>query len=151
MFSCRVISCLDFLHDRIVWGILNLRTQRRLLAAADLTLKAFEVAQAIESADTPIQELQYPSKAEMHAIGPQFGPSRAQVPQGTLVNDHPPTPTLRDSVVVRPPRTPLTTRPPCTPSQRTAWQRYATTGTKDPMQDREVAGCIGLRTAGSGK
>ena len=47
----------DMLHNRIVWGIQNLRTQLRLLAEADLTLKkALEVAQAIESAETPIRE-----------------------------------------------------------------------------------------------
>ena len=42
----------DMLRDMIVCGIQDQRTQRRLLAETDLTFKkAFEVAQAIESAD----------------------------------------------------------------------------------------------------
>ena len=46
----------DMLWDRIVCGIQDQRTRRRLLAKPELTLKkAFEVAQAIESADTQVQ------------------------------------------------------------------------------------------------
>ena len=48
----------DMLRDRFVCGIQDQRTQRRLLAETDLTLKkATEVAQAIESVDTLIKEL----------------------------------------------------------------------------------------------
>ena len=47
--------------------------QRRLLAEPDLTLKkAFEVAQAMESADTQVKEFQHPRMAEVHAVNPQF-------------------------------------------------------------------------------
>ena len=46
----------DMLRDRIVCGIQDQRAQRRLLAEPDLTLKrVFEVAQAIESADTQVK------------------------------------------------------------------------------------------------
>ena len=65
----------DTLRDRIVYGIQDQRTQRRLLAEHELTLKkAFEVAQAIESADTQVQELQHPHTAALHAIGSQSRP-----------------------------------------------------------------------------
>ena len=47
--------------DRVICGIQDQQTQRRLLAEPDLTLKrAFEVAQAIELAHTQVKELQYP-------------------------------------------------------------------------------------------
>ena len=63
----------EMLRDRIVCGIQDQRTQRRLLAQTDLTLKkAFEVAQAIQSADTQVQELQHSRKADVHTVGPQF-------------------------------------------------------------------------------
>ena len=63
----------DMLRDRIVCSIQDQRTQRRLLAEPKLTLKkAFEVAQAIESAGTQVQELKHPHTAALHAVGPQF-------------------------------------------------------------------------------
>ena len=63
----------DMLRDRIVCGIQDQRTQRRLLAETDLTFKrAFEEAQAIDSADKQVYELQYSRKADVHAVGPHF-------------------------------------------------------------------------------
>ena len=64
---------MSMLRDRIVCSIQDQRTQCRLLAEPDLTLKrTFEVAQAIELADTQVKELQYSRTAEVHAFGPQF-------------------------------------------------------------------------------
>ena len=95
----------DMLRDRIVCGIQDQRTQRRLLAETDLTLKrAFEVAQAIESADKQVQELQHPRKAEVHAVGPQFRQGRDQVLFGARDESTPETPIHRDTTFARPAR-----------------------------------------------
>ena len=60
----------------------------------DLTLKkAFEVAQAIESADTQVKELQNPRMAEVHAVSPQFRPFRVPVLHNAPIDDRLPTPT----------------------------------------------------------
>ena len=65
----------DMLRDRLVCGIHDQRTQRRLLAETDLTLhKAFEVAQAIESAESQVKELQQLGRAEVHAVKPPHQP-----------------------------------------------------------------------------
>ena len=85
------------LLDRIVCSIQDQRTHRRLLAEPELTLKkGFEVAQAIESADTQVQKLQHPRTAALHAVGPQLRPFRAQVPQSAPVNNRSATSTHRD-------------------------------------------------------
>ena len=57
---CRYGETLDeMLRDRIVCGIADGRLQRRLLAEPDLTLKkAIELAQAQETADQGVQQLQ---------------------------------------------------------------------------------------------
>ena len=61
------------LRDRLVCGIHDQRTQRRLLAETDLTLhKAFEVAQAIQSAESKVKELQQPGRAVVHAKSPHI-------------------------------------------------------------------------------
>ena len=61
----------DMLRDRLVCGIHDQRTQRRLLAETDLTLqKAFEVAQVIELAESQVKELQQQGRAEVHAVKP---------------------------------------------------------------------------------
>ena len=104
----------DMLRDRIVCGIQDQRTQCRLLAETDLTLKrarALEVAHAIESADKQVQELQHLRKAEVHAIGPQFRQCRDQVLFSALAGSTPETPTHRDASFARPPRTSPTTHP----------------------------------------
>ena len=96
----------DVLRDRIVCGIQDQRTQRRLLEEPDLTLKrVFEVAQAIESTDTQVKELQYSRTAEVHAVGPQLRSFRAQVLQSAPVDNHSSTPTHRDPSFTHPPRT----------------------------------------------
>ena len=60
------------LRDRLVCGIQDQRTQRRLLAESDLTLqKAFEKALAIETAESNVKELQQPPTAEVHAVNLQ--------------------------------------------------------------------------------
>ena len=59
----------------------------KLLAETELTLKkSFKVAQAVESADTQVQELQHPCMA-CNAVGPQFRSSRVQKPQGAPVDN----------------------------------------------------------------
>ena len=112
----------DMLRDRIVCGIQDQRTQPRLLAETDLTFKrVFEVAQAIESADTQVEELQLSCQSKVHAVGPQF---RAQVPQSALVEDRPSTPTRRDSPFAHLPHTPPTAHHSSrTPSHRATPQR----------------------------
>ena len=103
-------------------GIQDQRTQCRLLAETDLMLKkAFEVAQAIESADTQVQELQHSHKADVHAVGPQFRPCRDQVPLSVLAESTPETPTQPNVPFARQPHTsPTANCPSRTPSQRTA-------------------------------
>ena len=55
------------LRYRIVLGIQDQRTQCRLLAESDLTLqKAYEVAQAIESAKTQVKEYSTPHSKSTH-------------------------------------------------------------------------------------
>ena len=132
----------DMLLDRIVCGIQDQRTQCRLLVETDLTLKkAFEVAQAIESADTQVKELQHPRTAEVHAVSPQFRQFRAPVPHSAPVDDRPPTQnaaTHRDPSFVHSSRnSPSSVRPSFTPSQRTTLQRRA------PLQPR--APCLRYR------
>ena len=110
----------DMLRDRIVCGIQDQRTQRRLLAESKLTLKkAFEIAQAAESADTQVKELQHTRTAEVHAVSPtQFRPFRTPVRTG-------PSHSVSDNRASTPPHCkPLSAHPPCnrqsfTPSQRT--------------------------------
>ena len=96
----------DMLRDRSVCGIQDQQTQCKLLAELNLTLKrTFEVAQAIESADTQVKELQHPRTAEVHAVGPQVRQFCTQVPHGAPVDDRPSTPTHRDASFAHPPRT----------------------------------------------
>ena len=79
----------DMLRDRLVRGIQDQGTQRRLVAETDLTLqKAFEVPQAIESAESQVKELHQPGMAEVHAVkAPSTvslnGPSRDNTPFAT--------------------------------------------------------------------
>ena len=85
----------DMLRDRLVCGIHDQRTQRRLLAETDLTLqKAFDVAQAIESADSQVKELQQPGRAEVHAVKPPHRPFRTTARAETT---HRSSPTYRSS------------------------------------------------------
>ena len=96
--DCNFGDTLDeVLQDRIVYGFQDQRTQSRLLEEPKLMLKkAFEVAQSIESVGTQVEELQHPCMAALHAVGLQFQSFCAQVPQGTLVDDCPSTPTHCD-------------------------------------------------------
>ena len=85
----------DMLRDRLVCGVHDQRTQRRLLAEPDLTLqKAFEVAQAIESAESQVKELQQPGRAEVHAVKPPHLPFRTTARAETTRR---PSPTHRSS------------------------------------------------------
>ena len=85
----------DMLLDRLVCGIHDQRTQRRLLAETDLTLqKAFDVAQAIESAESQVKELQQPGRAEVHAVKPPHRPFRTTARAETT---HRSSPTYRSS------------------------------------------------------
>ena len=123
------------LHDRIVCSIQDQQTQRKLLAEPELTLKkAFEVAQAIESAYTQVQELQHPRMKTLHAIGPQFRLFRVQVPQGAPVNNR--SLTRCESLFAHPSRVSLIPiRSSFTPSQCTTTQRRA------PSQPRTPCPC----------
>ena len=111
----------DMLRDRIVCGIQDQRTQRRLLAESKLTLKkAFEIAQAAESADTQVKELQHPRTAEVHAVGPtKIGPFRTSERTGpshsVSFDNRASTPPHRESLFAHPQRT----RQSFTPSRRT--------------------------------
>ena len=69
---CQFADSLDaMLRDRMVCGINDQRMQRRLLAEPDLTCKkAVELAQAIESADQNVQDLQKSTLSDLHAITP---------------------------------------------------------------------------------
>ena len=59
----------DMLRDRLVCGIGDGKIQRRLLAESELTFKkAFELAQAMETADRDARDLGKP-REEVHAIG----------------------------------------------------------------------------------
>ena len=83
----------DMLRDRLVCGIQDQRTQRRLyFQRSDLTLqKAFEVAQAIESAESQVKELQQQGREEVHVYAVKAststvshnGPSRENTPFAT--------------------------------------------------------------------
>ena len=62
----------DMLRDRLVCGIRDVRTQRRLLAESDLKLKkAFELAQAAEVAEKNAKDLQKPIVGAVHALPKQ--------------------------------------------------------------------------------
>ena len=59
----------DMLRDRLVCGIRDVRTQRRLLAESDLKLKkAFELAQAAEVAEKDSKDLQKPTAGAVHTV-----------------------------------------------------------------------------------
>ena len=59
----------DMIRDRLVCGINDGRIQRRLLAEAELTYKkAFELAQAMETAERNAQDLQGPKAERLHAV-----------------------------------------------------------------------------------
>ena len=80
----------DMLRDRLVCGINDQKTQRRLLAEATLTYeKAFTLAQALEAADKSAKELEKASG--IHAVFPQFRPPHATTtrpPQTTTSRPH---------------------------------------------------------------
>ncbi len=58
----------EMLRDRVVCGIQDERLQRRLLAEPDLTFKkAFDIAQAYESAESNAKALRTSQPAEVHA------------------------------------------------------------------------------------
>ena len=64
----------DMLRDRLVCGIRDVRTQRRLLAESDLKLKkAFELAQAAEVAEKNAKDLRKPIVGAVHALPKQPG------------------------------------------------------------------------------
>ena len=70
----------DMLRDRLVCGIASSAIQRRLLAEPDLTLKkAQDLAQAIESTDKNVKDLQGqcqpPVSTTVHAVTPRQGAS----------------------------------------------------------------------------
>ena len=69
------------LRDRLVCGIGDGKIQRRLLAESELTFKkAFELAQAMETADRDAQDLGKP-REEVHAIGGTAGGRKDVAPQ----------------------------------------------------------------------
>jgi len=75
----------DMLRDRLVCGIASSAIQRRLLAEPDLTLKkAQDLAQAIESADKNVKDLQGqrqpPVSTTVHAVTPRQGASNPKRP-----------------------------------------------------------------------
>ena len=108
-------------------------SQMRQAGESELTLKkAFEVAQAVESADTQVQELQHSRTTAVHDVGPQSRPSRVQELQGAPVDNR--SPTHREllfahlSSLVSPTHV-------CalfTPSHRTALQRRAPSQPRTP-------------------
>ena len=67
----------DVLRDRLVCGIDDGRIQRRLLSEPDLALKkAFDIAQAMESAERNAQDLQTRKGEAMRMIGEEGVPRR---------------------------------------------------------------------------
>ena len=71
----------DMLRDRLVCGIGDGKIQRRLLAESELTFKkAFELAQAMETADRDARDLGKP-REEVHAIGGTAGGRKDVAPQ----------------------------------------------------------------------
>ena len=70
---CKFEATLDnMLRDRLVCGIRDVRTQRRLLAEADLTRKkAFELAQAAEVAEKQAKDLRAPITGTVHTLQKQ--------------------------------------------------------------------------------
>ena len=85
---CQFADSLDaMLRDRLVCGINDQRMQRRLLAEPDLTCKkAVELAQAIESADQNVRDLQKSTPSDLHAITPveqRQTPRRASRPSSS--------------------------------------------------------------------
>ena len=72
------ILCKDMLRGRLVCGINDGRIQRRLLSESDLTYKrAFDLAQAIESAERNAHDLQRQREEGIHAM--REGPKQASV------------------------------------------------------------------------
>ena len=70
---CEFDNLDDMLQDRLVCSIANIKVQRRLLAEPKLVFKkAFELAQAVEVADSNAKLLQKPSAAAVHTV--QKGP-----------------------------------------------------------------------------
>ena len=67
----------DMLRDRLVCGIEDGRIQRRLLSEPDLAFKkAFEIAQAMESAERNAQDLQTRKGEGIHIVGNDGVPNR---------------------------------------------------------------------------
>ena len=82
----------DMLRDRLVCGISSSSIQRRLLAEPELTLqKAQDLAQAIESADKNVRDLQGqrqpPATSTLHAVTRRQAPrwTRARTDSGKTV------------------------------------------------------------------
>ena len=76
---CKFADTLDdMLRDRLVCGIRDARTQRRLLAEPELTFKkAFDLAQASETAEKNAKQLhQHPSPQPVHALSRPRNPAR---------------------------------------------------------------------------
>ena len=85
-----------------------------------------------------MQELQHSRKADVHALRPQFRLCRDQVPLIAHTESTPDTPTHRDALFARPPRTsPTANRPSRTPSQRTAPQRRAPSAAEDALPEMQ--------------
>ena len=64
----------DMLRDRLVCGINDGHIQRRLLAEPELTYKkAFDIAQAVESAERNAKDLQAPREREIHLMKDESG------------------------------------------------------------------------------
>ena len=115
------------LGDRLFGGIQDQRTQCRLLAEFVLTLqKAFEVAQAIESAESQVKELHQPGRAEIHAVKPPHPPFR-KTARAESTRRSPPTSRSWTSPSTHhddPPRTPFrTVQHQRSQQPRTPWPR----------------------------
>lgn len=70
---------MGMIRDRLVYGINDNQTQRRLLAEPDLPLqKAMEIAITMEAAETDVIELQQPprTKSQVHKFQVSSGPER---------------------------------------------------------------------------
>ena len=78
-------SLVEMLRDRLICGINNDRMQRRLLAESKLSFeKAYELAQAMETADHDARELQGPPTTAVNKLNRGTGRSFATGPRPTI-------------------------------------------------------------------
>lgn len=115
----------EMLRDRLVCGINDSTTQRRLLSEKDLTLdKAHEIAQSIETAEHNARDLDKPRHVDVNAVGRE---ERYQAPRRSFRPPTRPPPTRLPST--RLPPTATLNRPslPPSPCPRCAGQHWART------------------------